>query len=183
MLMEGAAEDLPALHPSMADRYRKEVTNLIDSLNDQENRTEAATLLRKLIDKIVLKPDPDGPGLLIDLHGDLAGILTMAAKNGKSLTPGDLSMLQESVALSPSTGRAKFSLYPNGRTSAPRMSAQSLAILRPFKVSRMSPHTSPSWWSRSSKNSQSRYSSNLKRRACASASKPNSPAAKAPVQR
>lgn len=106
VLMEGAAEDLPALHPSMADRYRKEVTNLIDSLNDQENRTEAATLLRKLIDKIVLKPDPDGPGLLIDLHGDLAGILTMAAKNGKSFTPGDLSMLQEKLGKSPETNDA-----------------------------------------------------------------------------
>lgn len=93
MLMEEAAELPPAMHPSMADRYKEEVTKLIASLNHDDHRTEAATLLRKLIDKIVLKPDSEGDGLLIDLHGDLAGILTMAAKNGKSLTKSDLSML------------------------------------------------------------------------------------------
>lgn len=101
MLMEEAAELPPAMHPSMADRYKEEVTKLIESLNHDDHRTEAATLLRKLIDKIVLKPDSEGDGLLIDLHGDLAGILTMAAKNGKSLTKSDLSMLQEKLGRLP----------------------------------------------------------------------------------
>ena len=93
-LMENAAEPLPLLHPTMADRYRKEVTNLVESLNHKDYRTESATLIRKLVDKIVLKPDPDGTGLLIDLHGDLAGILKVAATKEKSPQLGDLSSWQ-----------------------------------------------------------------------------------------
>ena len=79
-LLENSTDTIPILHPSMAQLYKEEVTNLVTSLNHKEHRTESAQLLRKLIDKIVLKPDPDSSGLLIDLHGDLAGILTMATK-------------------------------------------------------------------------------------------------------
>ena len=40
-------------------------------------RSEAAEALRALIDKVVLTPSEDGYD--IDLHGDLAGILTLAS--------------------------------------------------------------------------------------------------------
>ena len=52
--------------------------NLIASLNDQDHRIEAAEILRKLIDRIVLSPNEDKSGLVIDLAGDLAGILQIA---------------------------------------------------------------------------------------------------------
>ncbi len=97
LLMESAAEPPPILHPSMAHRYRQEVTQLVESLNHESRRAESADLLRKLIDKIVLKPDPEGAGLLIDLHGDLAGILNFAAKSDKSLKVSDLSALQDKM--------------------------------------------------------------------------------------
>ena len=93
-LMEDAVEAPPMLHPSMAERYRKEVADLVGSLNNEKHRTESAALLRKLVDKIVLKPDPEGCGLLIDLHGDLAGILNIAAGIDKPLKINDLSPLQ-----------------------------------------------------------------------------------------
>ena len=53
---------------------------LITSLNTSERRQEAATLIRSLIDKIVLTPDSKKEGLLVDLHGDLAGILSVSTQ-------------------------------------------------------------------------------------------------------
>lgn len=43
---------------------------------------QAVSTLRSLIEKIVLMPDPDSKGLLIDLYGDLTGILN-SATNGQ----------------------------------------------------------------------------------------------------
>ena len=73
-------EARPFLHPTMAARYRKEVLDLRESLNREDSRAEAAEHLRQIIDKVVLTPKPDQAGLQIDLHGDLAGILNMAAR-------------------------------------------------------------------------------------------------------
>ena len=79
-----STEEAPALlHPSMAERYRQEVSGLVSALNDEKRRTEAAELLRSLIEKIVLKPNQERNELLIDLYGDLAGILTLAVGDTK----------------------------------------------------------------------------------------------------
>jgi site-specific DNA recombinase len=48
-------------------------------LNREENRAEAADILRSLIDRIELTPNRQGK-LDIDLYGDLAGILSLAGK-------------------------------------------------------------------------------------------------------
>ena len=63
------------LHPKMAQRYRQEVRRLREAFNHPEHRTEAATLLRSLVDKVVLTPNGSKKPLTIYLHGDLAGIL------------------------------------------------------------------------------------------------------------
>ncbi len=76
----GDTDEVPVLlHPNMAHHYQKEVKALIASLNQQDHRQEAADLIRSLIQKIVLTPKEDNSGLYIDLKGDLASILTMAA--------------------------------------------------------------------------------------------------------
>ena len=67
----------------MAGRYAKAVNELIASLNNPDHRDESAKLLRALIDKIVLTPNEDKSALVIDLHGDLAGILQMSSKHGQ----------------------------------------------------------------------------------------------------
>jgi hypothetical protein len=40
-------------------------------------------LIRSLVEKVVLTPDPESGELALDLHGDLAGILDIAANKGK----------------------------------------------------------------------------------------------------
>jgi DNA invertase Pin-like site-specific DNA recombinase len=72
----------PLMHPNMAGYYREQVSKLRDALDHPDNRTEAADILRTLIDRIELKPVTiDGKRTLaIDLHGHLAGILSLANK-------------------------------------------------------------------------------------------------------
>jgi site-specific DNA recombinase len=67
------------LHPNAASLYAEQVANLQASLNDEEIRAEAADILGKLIEKVVLTPDAGAPdGLAAALHGDLAAILHLA---------------------------------------------------------------------------------------------------------
>ena len=68
-----------------------------EALNTEEHRQEAAELLRSLVDKIELQPVAGEDRLAIDLHGDLAGILTMAANTDKTLNFSELSPWQEKM--------------------------------------------------------------------------------------
>ncbi len=83
-----STEEAPVLmHPNMGARYREEVTRLIGSLNEDQSRAEAIELIRSLIDYIVITPDRRRGGSTVDVHGDLAGILNIAA--GKKETEDD----------------------------------------------------------------------------------------------
>jgi hypothetical protein len=73
----------------MAQRYRREVENLRNALDREDGRSQAAEHLRALIDKIVLTPEKGREDLRIDLHGDLAGILSIASQ--KRARPGNVS--------------------------------------------------------------------------------------------
>ncbi len=91
-------EEIPVLvHPNMAHRYQREVTSLVRALNEGERRTQAATLLRSLVEKIVLVPDYAKVGLQVDLYGDLAGILAVATKQDTSLFEYDPLMVQDKM--------------------------------------------------------------------------------------
>lgn len=55
------AEEAPVLfHPNMAQRYHQQVQPLISALNEEEYRSEAAEMVRGLVDRIVLAPEADG---------------------------------------------------------------------------------------------------------------------------
>ncbi len=90
-----SAEEEPVLfHPSISTRYHEEIKRLLELFNMPEHRTEAADLLRSLIDKIVISPKEDSAtGMTVDLIGDLAGILQIATQNDKPLIAGGLSYL------------------------------------------------------------------------------------------
>ena len=77
ILLIDAAEP-PLLHPEMAIFYREHVAALHLALGnaDGPDQAKASECLRSLVSKIVLTPE-DGR-LAIDVHGDLAGILSIA---------------------------------------------------------------------------------------------------------
>ncbi len=73
---------------------------------------QAADLIRKLVDKIVLVPVTDDEGhksLSIDLHGHLAGILSLATKAKRPLGESGLEIgymkLVAGVGFEPTTFR------------------------------------------------------------------------------
>jgi len=83
--LEGKEEAPVLLHPNMSQRYQKEVEALRVSLNREETRTEAADLLRGLIDKIVLTPKVVGTEYAIDLHGEAWCRVIIAPPCGRML--------------------------------------------------------------------------------------------------
>ena len=92
-------EETPVLlHPKMAGLYRRQIENLRETLADTANRRRAVEALRVLIDEILLVPVADGDKtvLSVNLRGDLAGILALAADTKK---PPQRDGLSESVAM------------------------------------------------------------------------------------
>ncbi len=73
----------PLLHPNMAKVYHRKISELHAVLTSDDMKTEAAEILRTLIDAIILTPEDDE--LSIYLKGDLAGILTLAQNKKKPL--------------------------------------------------------------------------------------------------
>ena len=68
------------IHPGLADIYARKVSDLVGALNEAGTREEAADLLRGLIERIILRPDPDAAnGHAIELYGELGAILSLCA--------------------------------------------------------------------------------------------------------
>jgi site-specific DNA recombinase len=95
-LLAGTKEEPVLLHPIMAAEYHRRVANLAQVLNQEENRPEAADILRSLVERIELRPNKQGK-LEIDLYGDLAGILSLAGKKDRPFDQNDLSFQQVKV--------------------------------------------------------------------------------------
>ena len=76
----GELEQLPviALHPRIADDYRRQVAELATALAAPEGRAEVAPILRGLVDQVVLTPRTHGRGVALEVHGRLAAILALA---------------------------------------------------------------------------------------------------------
>jgi len=89
-------EEPVLLHPNMAAHYRAKVANLAQLLNCDQNRGEAAEIMRSLVDRIELTPNDQGK-LEINLYGDLAGILAVAAKQNRPLDESDRIVQQVKV--------------------------------------------------------------------------------------
>ena len=99
--------DVPDLHPGIAEVHRRKVERLAEALNAPEDRAEAATALRTLIEKIVLTPGPARREVHATLHGELGQVLSWTAARegrlGTRDTPG-LVALGVSVSVGAGTG-------------------------------------------------------------------------------
>jgi site-specific DNA recombinase len=79
-LANSSAGAVIALHPGIADEYRRCVAGLRELLADpDEDRVYAARQqIRSLIDQVIVSPAQRGPGTSIALEGRLAAILGLA---------------------------------------------------------------------------------------------------------
>jgi site-specific DNA recombinase len=70
-------------HPGLAEIYARKVRDLVSVLNEEDTRAEAAEVLRGLIEKVILRPDPDASnGHVIELYGELGAILSLCGDAG-----------------------------------------------------------------------------------------------------
>ncbi|MBW4329876.1 recombinase family protein [Stakelama sp. CBK3Z-3] len=77
-LQEQDALPVVALHPAIAADYRRQIVRLQSALADPDANQDAASALRSLIDRIVITPNPNGRGVLMEIEGRLAGIIALA---------------------------------------------------------------------------------------------------------
>ena len=100
-LAELEAMPVVALHPTVAADYRAQVERLNEALADPEARLEAIPALRELIDRIVLTPNPEGRGVLLEVEGRLAAIIDLAS--GKSASEERLFVMERVKGIEPSS--------------------------------------------------------------------------------
>jgi site-specific DNA recombinase len=81
-------DDLPVIHPKVAEIYRAKVARLSEALRDPATALEAAEDIRGLVGKVILKPGPGRGQIDAVLHGELGAILELVAQKGESRAPG-----------------------------------------------------------------------------------------------
>ena len=77
-----APVNLPDIHPNVASIYRRKVERLAEALNKPDERAEAASAIRGLIERIVLTPGANRGEMDAALHGDLGTILEWTGTGG-----------------------------------------------------------------------------------------------------
>lgn len=77
-ILAEAPRDAPDIHPNISELYRRKVERVTEALADRDNRTEAATALRALIEKVVVTPTGRRGEHDVRLLGDLEAILAWA---------------------------------------------------------------------------------------------------------
>ena len=85
-------------HPNLAGIYRNKVRTLHETLDHPEHRDAAFGILRSLIEEVIVQQGETG--LEVELVGDIAAMVELAACNDKSATPRGAALstvLQRSV--------------------------------------------------------------------------------------
>ena len=75
-MISSAPPPAPVLHPNLAGLYRRNVENLHASLDRADSRTEAAEILRGLVESIRVRNLDDG--IEIELVGEITNMIKTA---------------------------------------------------------------------------------------------------------
>ena len=109
--IDGPAPPVVRIHPNLSKLYEAKVAQLTEVLNEEAHKAEAIEIVRSLIDRVVLTPDPDSKAMRADLFGDIAAILALcdAASTNKKLpgtnVPGSQFSVVAGAGFEPATFR------------------------------------------------------------------------------
>lgn len=76
-------QDVPDIHPGIAETYRRRIERLTAALSHPDDALEAAEAIRKIIDRIVFTPGETRRDLSITLQGEFGTILDWIDRTGK----------------------------------------------------------------------------------------------------
>jgi site-specific DNA recombinase len=89
-LADNAAGSVIALHPGIAEEYRRNIDGLLELLErppeDEDAQFNARQRFRSLIQSVVVVPAESGPGTAVTLEARLTALLDLAA--GRAVTEG-----------------------------------------------------------------------------------------------
>ena len=74
-MVQSAPSPVPRFHPKLAQVYRATVADLHTALDDPQARTEAAEILRGLVERIAVRGDAQGH--VVELTGDIVKLLAL----------------------------------------------------------------------------------------------------------
>jgi site-specific DNA recombinase len=78
-LDEMQAGTVITLHPRIAETYHREVAQLTTALtSDDETRLKTHSIIRRLIDQVIIRPSDAERGVIIEVSGRLASLLALA---------------------------------------------------------------------------------------------------------
>ncbi len=78
-LQDLKAGSVITLHPKIAESYQQQVAELTSTLtSDDETRLKAHSIIRRLIDQVIVRPSDAERGVIIEVSGRLASILALA---------------------------------------------------------------------------------------------------------
>ena len=132
---------VPRLHPNVATVYREKIAKLREALNAEGTRTEAAEMIRGLIEEIRLVPEKGS--LRIELFGELAALSqpykpappfqwNEGASNAGCGGPKPPRVSHLRCALSRKPMRTRLTAEPGGRNLQP--SGYDLCCLPSFAI-------------------------------------------------
>lgn len=105
-LRSRGADEVLALHPATAERYRQRVAEIHVALSKGDDAgREAVELVRELIDRIVVRPGDDGEPMKLELVGNVAALLEEQSPNRGATVAVASPRNQFSQAKSGSYGR------------------------------------------------------------------------------
>ncbi|CAH0340473.1 zinc ribbon domain-containing protein [Rhizobium sp. CECT 9324] len=76
-------QNVPDLHPGIAETYRRRIERLTETLSQPGNALEAADTIREIIDRVVVTPGENRGSYSITLQGELGTILDWIDRSGK----------------------------------------------------------------------------------------------------
>jgi len=81
--LEQVPQDLPDLHPNIAELYRRKVERLTEALAGPDATPDAGEAIRSLVERVTLSPGARRGEMLATLHGDLATIVEWTERTGR----------------------------------------------------------------------------------------------------
>ncbi|TWG49802.1 recombinase family protein [Aminobacter sp. J44] len=81
--LSSAPQDVPAIHPGVAETFRRRIERLTEALDHPDDALEAADAIREIIDRIVITPGEKRGSYSVTLQGELGTILDWIERTGK----------------------------------------------------------------------------------------------------